>query len=81
MIVVMLRKTSSESWGFLTEKEASLKKKDDFKPDLGADADPQQGLMNLMKKMYDDGDDEMKRTISKAFVEGREKQQSAEPMI
>jgi calcyclin binding protein len=63
MIVLMLRKTTSESWGFLTEKEANLKKKDDFKPDLNTDADPQDGLMKLMKKMYDDGDDEMKVSI------------------
>jgi len=27
-----------------------------------------------MKQMYDDGDDEMKRTITKAWVESREKQ-------
>ena len=55
----------------MTEKEASLKKKDDFKPDLGADADPQQGLMNLMKKMYDDGDDEnnFKRKYDWRFAE------------
>ena len=26
-----------------------------------------------MKKMYDEGDDEMKRTIAKAWTEGQEK--------
>ena len=30
-------------------------------------------IMSMMKKMYDEGDDEMKRTISKAFSESREK--------
>lgn len=30
--------------------------------------------MTLLKKMYSDGDDEMKRTINKAWVESREKQ-------
>lgn len=29
--------------------------------------------MNLMKKMYEEGDDEMKRTIAKAWTESREK--------
>ena len=29
--------------------------------------------MSMMKKMYEEGDDEMKRTISKAFTESREK--------
>lgn len=30
--------------------------------------------MNLLKKMYAEGDDEMKRSINKAWVESREKQ-------
>ena len=29
--------------------------------------------MNMMKKMYDDGDDEMKRTLSKAWYESQNK--------
>lgn len=29
--------------------------------------------MNMMKKMYDEGDEEMKRTIAKAWTESREK--------
>ena len=37
-------------------------------------SDPSEGLMNLLKKMYAEGDDEMKRTINKAWVESREKQ-------
>lgn len=37
-------------------------------------ADPSEGLMNILKKMYAEGDDEMKRTINKAWVESREKQ-------
>jgi len=40
---------------------------------MDSNADPQEGLMSLMKKMYDEGDDEMKRTISKSFMESREK--------
>lgn len=28
----------------------------------------------MMQQMYDDGDDEMKRTIAKAWSESREKQ-------
>ena len=30
--------------------------------------------MNVLKKIYEDGDDDMKRTINKAWVESREKQ-------
>jgi calcyclin binding protein len=32
--------------------------------------------MTLMKKMYEEGDDEMKRTIAKAWTENRDKQQN-----
>ena len=38
------------------------------------------GLMSMMKKMYEEGDDEMKRTISKAFTESREKSLKGEKM-
>ena len=39
----------------------------------GEDGDPGAGLMNLMKKMYDDGDDDMKRTIAKSWQEAQDK--------
>lgn len=38
-------------------------------------SDPGSSLMNMMKQLYDEGDDEMKRTIAKAWTEAREKQQ------
>lgn len=41
---------------------------------LDTEADPSEGLMNVLKKIYEDGDDDMKRTINKAWVESREKQ-------
>lgn len=46
-------------------------RKETAKPD--ASEDPQAGIMNLMQKMYDDGDDDMKRTIAKAWSESQEK--------
>ena len=42
-------------------------------PKAGKDEDPGAGLMKMMKKMYDEGDDEMKRTIAKSWYESREK--------
>ena len=42
-------------------------------PKVDKDEDPGLGLMKLMKQMYDDGDDEMKRTIAKAWHESQEK--------
>ena len=34
-------------------------------PDYDAGGDPQEGLMKMMKKMYDEGDDQMKQTMRK----------------
>lgn len=36
-------------------------------------ADPSDGLMNMLKKIYSEGDDEMKRTINKVWTESQEK--------
>lgn len=36
------------------------------KPSYDAEADPSEGLMNVLKKIYEDGDDDMKRTVNKA---------------
>ena len=39
------------------------------------EGDPGQGLMKLMQQMYNDGDDEMKRTIAKAWHESQDKRE------
>ncbi|KAJ4936691.1 hypothetical protein JOQ06_001278 [Pogonophryne albipinna] len=44
-----------------------------IKPNVEANADPSDGLMTMLKKIYSDGDDEMKRTINKAWSESQEK--------
>ena len=52
------------------------KKEKMFEKDEGEDnasSDPNNALMSIMKKMYDTGDPEMKRTIQKAWMEGQEK--------
>jgi calcyclin binding protein len=72
MITVLLRKKKSDTWACVTEKDFKVKEKN--KPKLDESADPQESLMTMMKQMYEQGDDEMKRSISKAFVESREKQ-------
>lgn len=33
---------------------------------------PEAGLMEMMKEMYDQGDDNMKRTITEAFVKAQQ---------
>ena len=44
------------------------------------DEDPGVGLMKLMQKMYDEGDDDMKRTIKKAWHESQEKRMKGEDL-
>ncbi|XP_075472773.1 calcyclin-binding protein [Ascaphus truei] len=71
-VLIMCRKKAEHKWEYLTQVEKQTKEKD--KPSLDTDTDPSAGLMNVLKKIYDDGDDEMKRTLNKAWVESREKQ-------
>lgn len=77
MIVVSLLKKVAKDWSHVTLVEKMIKEaKAPSVPDMGEDSDPGAGLMNLMKKMYQDGDDEMKKTIAKAWTESQEKQRN-----
>mmetsp|Transcript_17689 Transcript_17689/g.27709 ORF Transcript_17689/g.27709 Transcript_17689/m.27709 type:complete len:203 (-) Transcript_17689:53-661(-) len=67
-VVLTLPKTSTDTWSELKEKASSLKA-----PSFDSEGDPQTNLMKMMKDMYNDGDDEMKRTIAKAWTDGQEK--------
>uniref|UniRef100_A0A2P2LNB5 Calcyclin-binding protein n=1 Tax=Rhizophora mucronata TaxID=61149 RepID=A0A2P2LNB5_RHIMU len=64
-VIITLFKTSKGNWLDLHFKE------DKLKPNLDKDRDPMAGIMDLMKNMYDEGDDEMKRTIAKAWTDAR----------
>ncbi|XP_023001468.1 calcyclin-binding protein [Cucurbita maxima] len=63
--VITLYKASKGNWLDLHLKE------DKLKPGLDKERDPMAGIMDLMKNMYDEGDDEMKRTIAKAWTDAR----------
>lgn len=77
MIVVSLAKKIAKDWSHVTLVEKRIKDaKSPSMPELGEDSDPSASLMNLMKKMYQDGDDEMKKTIAKAWTESQEKQRN-----
>jgi len=65
-IVLALKKKETGHWDKLESK------KEKKKPDI-SNKDPNAGIMELMKNMYEEGDDEMKRTIAKAWTESREK--------
>ena len=75
-LAVLMRKQKEETWSYLTVTENLRNTKTNEAPKFDDSSDPGKGLMDLMKKMYDEGDDEMKRTIAKAWTESREKQTS-----
>ncbi|XP_057713774.1 calcyclin-binding protein [Corythoichthys intestinalis] len=72
MVLIMCKKKATKKWEYLTTVEKQAKDKD--KPTPADDnADPSEGLMSMLKKIYSEGDDEMKRTINKAWSESQEK--------
>jgi len=83
-VIVTLKKIDATvTWGCLTEAEKKSKEKKDSdldpkKNEMDTGGDPSAGIMNLMKKMYDEGDDEMKRTIKKTWYESQQKQRAGE---
>ncbi|KAL6260727.1 hypothetical protein P5V15_008250 [Pogonomyrmex californicus] len=77
MIVISLAKRVAKDWSHVTLVEKRIKDaKSPSMPEMGEDSDPGASLMNLMKKMYQDGDDEMKKTIAKVWTESQEKQRN-----
>lgn len=70
-IILYLKKKVEKNWPTLTEKK-EYKKPSETEDDKMSD-DPSAALMNLMKKMYNEGDDNMKRTIAKSWYEAQNK--------
>ncbi|CAA7401986.1 unnamed protein product [Spirodela intermedia] len=64
-VIITLQKASKGNWLDLHFKE------DKFKPSMEKDKDPMGGIMDLMKNMYEEGDEDMKRTIAKAWSDAR----------
>lgn len=71
MVVLMLKKYETEKWNYLKASDKSTDKPRFKPPSEDKDADPSASLMNMMKQMYEEGDDEMKKTIAKAWTESR----------
>ena len=77
LILLLLKKEAVQKWDYLTELEKIKNAEKNKVPDFDKNDDPSASIMNMMKKMYDEGDDEMKRTIAKAWTESRDKVQVA----
>uniref|UniRef100_A0A8B9WMM0 Calcyclin-binding protein n=1 Tax=Bos mutus grunniens TaxID=30521 RepID=A0A8B9WMM0_BOSMU len=73
VLILCRKKAENTRWDYLTQVEKECKEKE--KPSYDTETDPSEGLMNVLKKIYEDGDDDMKRTINKAWVESREASQ------
>ncbi|KAI3824573.1 hypothetical protein L1987_06036 [Smallanthus sonchifolius] len=72
-VIITLIKASKGNWLDVYFKE------DKIKTNLGKERDPMTGIMSLMKNMYEEGDDEMKKTIAKAWTDARPGK-AADPM-
>jgi len=71
-VLLMLKKVKENTnWDTVTQTEKQAK--DKKTPKFDKDSDPQDSLMTMMKQMYDEGDDEMKRTIRKSWHESQAK--------
>lgn len=67
-VTVKLAKAKKGSkWPDLKFKEGAFKA-----DDIDKGKDPSASLMDMMKKMYEEGDDNMKRTIAEAWTKSRE---------
>ena len=78
MVVIFLKKeVPSVKWSHLKKVDKETAEKPKFTPKADDNnADPSAGLMNIMKQMYEEGDDDMKRTIAKAWTESSSKRNS-----
>lgn len=73
-IIISLKKEENITWTCLTATEKQLKEARQPKtPKMKEGQDPGASIMELMKNMYQEGDDDMKRTIAKAWTESQEK--------
>jgi len=77
-VIITLHKIVSENWPSLNVQDSSFKSPlTDNKDADPSEIDPSAGLMKLMKNMYAEGDDEMKRTIAKSWYESQNKSPGA----
>lgn len=75
-VIILKKATKGLTWNLLTAAAKDKKEKHDEKfKDTAAESknDPQAGMMSMMKKMYDEGDDDMKRMIKKTWSESQDK--------
>jgi len=79
MIMITLQKKKEKKWHAVKKDEMDLvkkKRKNELHPPLNGNSDA--AVMNMMKILYEEGDDEMRRTIQKAMWESKNKKPEEE---
>ena len=75
--ITLKKKDAGPTWPYLTESEQAAA--DARAPKTGkggqGDADGEDSLMEMMRNMYQNGDDEMKQLIGKAWTDGKKKEE------
>lgn len=77
-LVILMKKREEKNWDYLTQTEKKAKQKGKPAAPKTNTGDPSAGIMDLMQTMYDDGDDDMKRSIAQAWTQAREKKDTME---
>lgn len=72
VVVLLAMSDSLDSWHELQEKPSSKKK---------AGSDPTAGIMDMMKGMYQDGDDDTKRVIAEAWSKAQESRATGKSIL
>ncbi|KAH8420492.1 hypothetical protein KR009_010825, partial [Drosophila setifemur] len=73
MVAIYLKKAKEgENWDVLTAIQKRLKQKQDSEMSKNSE-NPESALVNIMKKMYNDGDSKTKQMIAKAWTENQDK--------
>lgn len=80
VIVYLAKSQVGETWSHLTGAEKKVTEKKPPKYEPSATEDPSSSIMGLLKSMYDDGDDEMKRTIAKAWASNQDQKSTIPDM-
>ncbi|UYV70492.1 CACYBP [Cordylochernes scorpioides] len=79
MVVIYLKKEKAGvKWDVITELEKKAIEAKDIQTNEEKE-NPEKTIMSLMKRMYDEGDDDMKRTIAKAWTEAQNKPMDIDP--
>ncbi|EFB16958.1 hypothetical protein PANDA_005165, partial [Ailuropoda melanoleuca] len=72
VLILHRKKAENTWWDYRTHVEKECKEKE--KPSHDTEMDPSEELMNVLKEIHEDGDDDMKQTINTAWAESGEKE-------